>query len=85
MFLDFWCWQFFARKWRHKTDSKTENNFQLKPWQVIAILKEYSEKNGNVKNVFENLIWLRTYDILKITKFLKIVEKMAENTKFTAQ
>ena len=55
--------------------TQAKNNFQLMPWQVIAILKEYSEKNWNVKNVFENLIWLRRYDIVKINKCLKIVGK----------
>ena len=35
---------------------------------MLAILKEYSEKNLNEKKGFENLIWFRRSDILKITR-----------------
>ena len=41
----------------------------------LAILKESSEKNLNVKKFFETLTWLKRYDILKIIKILKIVTK----------
>ena len=49
-------------------------NFQLMPQQVSNFERLLREER-KCQNVFENLIWLRRHDILKIAKFLKIVPK----------
>ena len=43
--------------------------------QQVSNFERLPREELKCQNVFENLIWLRRYDILKIAKFLKIVPK----------
>ena len=43
--------------------------------QQVSNFERQPREELKCQNVFENLIWLRRYDILKIAKFLKIVPK----------
>ena len=43
--------------------------------QQVSNFERLPREELKCQNVFENFIWLRRYDILKIAKFLKIVPK----------